>query len=152
MTSCVSTAESFAIFQRLLPLAMNCSQEFCTYASLSFTVRSLLDSDNLRTAFRSSESLQIFLDTPTVREHTWFSSVSVDNEFRSRGHVALASILSVCVIEFYCSVAVYFCQSADRISAIRISKKRIFFVLFSLRRGSMSMEFYSLRPKMRCMF
>jgi hypothetical protein len=45
MTSCLSTAESFAIFQRLLPLAMNCSQEFCTYASLSFTVRSLLDSD-----------------------------------------------------------------------------------------------------------
>ena len=31
------------------------------YASLSFTVRALLDSDNLRTALRSSESPQIFL-------------------------------------------------------------------------------------------
>ena len=31
------------------------------------------------------------------------------------------AFLSVCVIEFYCSVADYFCQSVDRISVIRIS-------------------------------
>ena len=45
-------------------------QAFCPYASLSFTVRSLFDFDNLPIALRSFESPQIFLDAPTVREHT----------------------------------------------------------------------------------
>ena len=51
-------------------------QAFCPYASLSFTVRSFVDFDNLPIALRSSESSQTFLDAPTVREHTCFRSVS----------------------------------------------------------------------------